>query len=301
MSDIPRRPLGRTGLEVTILGFGAMELHGSNERQAGRGVSAEVATTILNAALDAGINYLDTSPDYGMSEDYIGTVSSRRDEFFLASKVGCPTGEIVVPTGQRLPHDFSPENVVRGVEQSLRRMGTDHLELAQVHMSPPMDTLIQEGTVQALQGLQQDGKVRFIGISSTLPNITDHLAAGVFDVIQVPYSALQREHETVMNDIGKAGLGLVVRGGVARGNSGRSSREAWDVLLATDLSDLVPDISAMELMLRFTLSNPNLSTAIVGTQSVEHLRSNAEAAAKGPFAPEVYQELVRRLDALPVA
>jgi aryl-alcohol dehydrogenase-like predicted oxidoreductase len=100
-----------------------------------------------------------------------------------------------------------------------------------------------------------------------------------------------------MNDIGQGGLGLVVRGGVARGNSGRSSREAWDALLATDLSD----VSAMELMLRFTLSNPNLSTAIVGTQSVEHIRSNAEAAAKGPFAPEVYQELSRRLDALPVA
>jgi aryl-alcohol dehydrogenase-like predicted oxidoreductase len=168
-------------------------------------------------------------------------------------------------------------------------------------MSPPMGTLIEEGTVEALQSLQRDGKVRFIGISSTLPDITDHLAAGVFDVIQVPYSALQREHETVMCDIGRAGLGLVVRGGVARGNSGRSSREAWDALLATDLPGLLPDMSVMELMLRFTLSHPNLSTAIVGTQSVEHIRSNAEAAAKGPLAPEVYQELTRRLDALPVA
>src|ERR1700744_6627536 len=95
LPDIPKRPLGRTGLEVPILGFGAMELHGSNERQAGRGVSGEVATAILNEALDTWINYLDTSPDYGMSEDDIAAVSSRLDEFFLASKVGCPTGEIV--------------------------------------------------------------------------------------------------------------------------------------------------------------------------------------------------------------
>jgi aryl-alcohol dehydrogenase-like predicted oxidoreductase len=190
---------------------------------------------------------------------------------------------------------------VRAVEQSLRRMRTDHLDLAQVHMSPPMGTLIEEGTVEALQGLQRDGKARFIGISSTLPNITDHFTAGVFDVIQVPYSALQREHETVMYDVGRAGLGLVVRGGVARGQSGRGSRQAWDTLLAADLSGLLADMSVMELMLRFTLSHPNLSTAIVGTQSVEHIRSNAAAAAKGPLAPDVYKELARQLDALPVA
>ena len=164
-----------------------------------------------------------------------------------------------------------------------------------------METLVENGTVEALRGLQQDGKIRFIGISSTLPNITDHLAAGVFDVIQVPYSALQREHETVMYDIGRTGLGLVVRGGVARGPSGRSSRQAWDALLATDLSDLLTDMSVMELMLRFTLSHPSVSTAIVGTQSAEHIRSNAAAAARGPLPPEVYKELTRRLDALPIA
>jgi aryl-alcohol dehydrogenase-like predicted oxidoreductase len=301
MSDFPRRPFGRTGLEVTVLGFGAMELHGSNEREAGRGVSREVASAVLNAALDAGINYLDTSPDYGMSEDYIGTVSNRRDEFLLATKVGCPTGEIVVPTGGRLAHDFSPGNVVRAVEQSLRRLRTDYLDLAQVHMSPSMSTLTEQGTVEALQGLQRDGKVRFIGISSTLPNITDHLAAGVFDVIQVPYSALQREHETVMHDIGAAGLGLVVRGGVARGESGRKFRQAWDSLRAADLSSVLGDMSMMELMLRFTLSHPSLSTAIVGTQSPLHVRSNVAAATQGPLAPEVYKEVLQRLDALPTA
>lgn len=301
MSDLPRRPLGRTGLEVTALGFGAMELHGSNERAAGRGVTRPVATAVLNEVLDAGINYLDTSPDYGMSEDYIAAVSARRDEFLLASKVGCPTGEIVVPTGSRLPHDFSAASVVRAVEQSLRRMRTDHLDLAQVHMSPPMSTLIEAGTVEALQGLQRDGKIRFIGISSTLPNITGHLAAGVFDVIQVPYSALQREHEAVMRRIGEAGLGLVVRGGVARGDSGRGFRQVWDSSLAASLSGVTGDMSRMELMLRFTLSNPSLSTAIVGTQSPLHVRANAAAAAKGPLAPDVYAEVVRQLDALPAA
>jgi aryl-alcohol dehydrogenase-like predicted oxidoreductase len=278
-----------------------MELHGSNQRAAGRGVTRPVATAVLNAVLDAGINYLDTSPDYGMSEDYIGTVSARRDEFLIASKVGCPTGEIVVPTGSRLPHDFSAASVVRAVEQSLRRMRTDHLDLAQVHMSPPMSTLIEAGTVEALQGLRQDGKIRFIGISSTLPNITGHLAAGVFDVIQVPYSALQREHEEVMRQIGAAGLGIVVRGGVARGDSGRGLGHARDSSLAANLSGVVGDMSRMELLLRFTLCNPGLSTAIVGTQSPLHVRANVAAAAKGPLAPDMYEEVVRRLDALPAA
>jgi aryl-alcohol dehydrogenase-like predicted oxidoreductase len=303
MPEIPRRRLGRTGLDVTILGFGAMELHGSKERQPGRAVSPAEATAVLNEVLDAGINYLDTSPDYGISEECIGTISHRRDEFFLASKVGCPVGETVIPKGSRLPHDYARDNVAAAVEQSLRRMRTDHLDLAQVHMSPPMAALVEQETVETLRDLQRDGKVRFIGISSTLPHITDHLAAGVFDVIQVPYSALQPEHDEVMHEIGRAGLGLVVRGGVAKGGleSGRGSRASWDPLLAADMSDLLADMTIMEFMLRFTLGHPSLSTAIVGTQRIEHVRSNAAAAARGPLPADVHQEFARRLEKLRAA
>src|SRR5918997_362627 len=90
MSKLSRQTLGRTGLEVTTLGYGAMELRGA---PAGPDVSDEQAARVLNAVLDAGINFIDTSPDYGRSEELIGTsIAHRRGESFLASKCGCVPG-----------------------------------------------------------------------------------------------------------------------------------------------------------------------------------------------------------------
>ena len=91
MPDLPKRTLGRTGLEVTTLGYGAMELRGAPR---GRDVSEEQAERILNAVLDSGINFIDTSIDYGVAEERIGRyISHRRSEYFLASKCGCLAGD----------------------------------------------------------------------------------------------------------------------------------------------------------------------------------------------------------------
>src|SRR5947208_16833425 len=86
---LPKRPFGQSGIEVTVLGYGAMELRGTRI-WAGRPVTEKQAETILNAVLDAGINFLDTAPDYGTSEEFIGRfISHRRSEFFLGTKCGC--------------------------------------------------------------------------------------------------------------------------------------------------------------------------------------------------------------------
>src|SRR5215207_2771897 len=103
---LPTRTLGRTGLQVTQLGFGAMELRGAPR---GRPITDEQAQQVLRAVLDAGINYIDTSIDYGLSEQRIGTaIGSRRGEFYLASKCGCPVDQ---RSGQRQEHVFTRENV----------------------------------------------------------------------------------------------------------------------------------------------------------------------------------------------
>src|SRR6516165_10550610 len=130
---IMTRTLGGTGAEVTILGYGAMELRG---RPRGPQIADEDAGRLLNAVLDGGINLVDTSPDYGRSEELIGTyIGHRRDEFFLATKCGCPMVEPVdVPPP--FPHDYGSAQVRANVERSLRRMRTDRLDLVQVHMSP---------------------------------------------------------------------------------------------------------------------------------------------------------------------
>ena len=210
MPSLPTRTLGRTGLEVTALGYGAMELRGEPR---GPAVSDEDAAAILNTVLDSGINFIDTSPDYGRSEEHIGrAISHRRDEYFLASKCGCAVGAAPAPAGQRNPHIFTAENVRAGVEQSLRRMNTDHLDLVQFHISPSKAQLEEEGALAELQKLQAEGKVRFIGMSGTLPNLREHIAMGVFDEFQIPYSALERRHEKLITKAANAGAGIIMWG-----------------------------------------------------------------------------------------
>src|SRR5206468_2708126 len=159
MTDLPKHELGRTGLQVTMLGYGAMELRGAPR---GRDVTEAQAETILHAVLDAGINYIDTSIDYGLSEERIGRyIANRRSEYYLASKCGCVVGATPAPRGQRNPHVFTRDNIVAGVEQSLARMKTDHLDVVQFHGSPSKQTLEEHDALEALRSLKRAGKVRF--------------------------------------------------------------------------------------------------------------------------------------------
>ena len=308
MADLPTTQLGRTGLEVTRLSYGAMELRGE---PTGRPVSDEQAATMLNAVLDAGINLIDTSPDYGASEEHIGAaIAHRRDEYFLASKCGCAIGQPAAPAGESLPHVFTPENVRAGVEQSLRRMRTDHLDLVQFHVSPSQAVLEEEGALDALRDLQREGKVRFLGMSGTLPHLSDHIAMGAFDAFQIPYSALEPEHDASIGAAAEAGAGTIIRGGVARGapapdqdpavmagagarpEINAQRRSLWEV---AELDELLDGSSRMEFLLRYTLSHPGMHTTIVGTMNPAHLAANVAGAEKGPLSADVYAEASRRL------
>jgi aryl-alcohol dehydrogenase-like predicted oxidoreductase len=283
---------------VTTLGYGAMELRGA---PAGPEVSDEVAETVLNAVLDAGINFIDTSIDYGRSEDLIGRfLAHRRAEYFLASKCGCVPG---APLGAE--HLHTTENIRAGVEQSLRRMKTDHLDLVQFHRSLTRREFEEHGALEAALALKQAGKVRFLGVSGTLPNLVEQIEMGVFDAFQIPYSALQREHEEVIARAAAAGAGIIIRGGVARGAPsdwqrryymlpGATMRERWE---QARLDELLHGMSRLEFTLRFTLSNPDLDTTIVGTRDAGHLRENIAAALKGPLPDDLVREAKQRLDA----
>jgi aryl-alcohol dehydrogenase-like predicted oxidoreductase len=296
VAGLEKRTLGRTGVQVTALGFGAMELRGEPR---GRPVTPEQAEQVLNAVLDAGINYIDTSIDYGTSEEYIGRfIAHRRGEYILASKCGCVVGAPPpANAGQRYPHIFTRENIIAGVNQSLQRMKTDYIDVMQFHASPSKETLEENEAIETLRDLQREGKIRFIGSSSTLPNLAEHVRMGVFDVFQIPYSALDRSHEQALADAGRAGAGIVVRGGVARGAPApdKQSGPGLDVWQRAKLDDLLDGMTPMEFMLRFTLSHPELDTTIVGTLNPAHLRDNLAAAQAGPLPPDVYEEAKRRL------
>ena len=301
MSDLSTATLGRTGIDVTKLGFGAMELRPS--------MGEDGAARLLGAVLDAGITMVDTSPDYGPSEEFIGAgISHRRDEYFLASKCGCQVDP--PPPPDRFPdHLFTRRNIRAGVEQSLRRMRTDHLDLVQVHLSPSRATLEQEESVAELMALRDEGKTRFIGMSGSLPNLPDHIAMDVFDVFQIPYSALEREHEELITTAARAGAGTIIRGGVARGvpeelpshysrlpeqmragleRSIEERKARWEDA-ESRLDDLLDGMPRMEFLLRFTLSHPDMHTTIVGTSSLDHLAENVAVARNGPLPPDLYE------------
>jgi aryl-alcohol dehydrogenase-like predicted oxidoreductase len=304
---IQTRTLGRTGADVTILGYGAMELRGGPR---GPQIPDEHAGKVLNSVLDGGITLIDTSPDYGRSEELIGRyVGHRRDELFLASKCGCPL-ELPADAPPPYPHDYSPANVRAAVERSLTRLGTDRLDLVQVHMSPSNATMAANDVIETLLTLQRDGKTRFIGMSGILPDLPDHIALGVFDVFQIPYSAVQREHEDLITQAAGAGAGTLIRGGAARGAPAEDKNwQAGPLGLAqgagqrrwqsAGLDELISDsgLSKIEFTLRFTLSHPALTSTIVGTSSLEHLAANLAIAGKGPLPPDVYAEARKRLAA----
>ena len=286
MSDLTRRTLGRTGLEVTQLGFGAAErgLPDSADHDAR-------AAGVLNAALDAGVNLIDTAPDYGASEERIGRcVGHRRHEFYLATKCGCN----IDGDGNRLQpgHLWTADRLRANIDQSLRRLGTDCVDLLQMH-NPSVEDVERGGLIEALEEIRAAGKIRFIGVSSTHPHLAAFVASGAFDVFQIPYSALEREHEGMMQEAADAGAGILVRGGISLGHRADERRQAtWE---KAGLEELAGGMSRHEFILRFTLSHPACHTTIVGTTSLDHMRSNLDAARSGPLPADLYAEARARL------
>jgi aryl-alcohol dehydrogenase-like predicted oxidoreductase len=277
-----------------------MELRGD---QGGPPLDDADAGRLLNAVLDEGINFIDTSIDYGRSEELIGKfISHRRSEYVLASKCGCVPG-----AGMGTEHIHTAANIRAGVENSLRLLKTDHLDLVQFHRSISREEFDAEGALSEASALRDEGKVRFVGVSAVLPTFNEQIDMGVFDAFQVPYSALQRDHELAISRASSAGAGIIIRGGVARGTpddwegrryymvSNETMRGFWD---AAGLDELLDGMSRTAFMLRFTLSHPSLDTTIVGTSSVEHLRENIAVAAQGALPGDVLEEAKRRLAAV---
>ncbi len=297
--DLATSKLGRTDLTVTRLGFGAMEIRGSRIWN-GRAVTEAQADRILNAVLDAGINFIDTSNDYGRSEEFIGRfISHRRSEFYIATKCGCK----VVPRDENTddtPHEWTRENLFRGLHESLSRLKTDYLDIIQLH-NPSVEQCVEGELVDALKEMKQQGKVRWIGCSSTLPHITAYIEWGVFDTFQIPYSALERAHENVITKAAQSGAGIIDRGGVARGEPGvgLGGTDRWVKFEQAKLDELREEgENRTVFLLRFLLAHPDIHTTIVGTANPEHLDENISAAQRGPLAASIYAEAKRRLEAI---
>lgn len=293
-----KRTLGRTGLEVTQLGYGAMEVRGERIWN-GRPVTDEQAEAILTAVVDAGINFIDTANDYGKSELYIGRyLANRRGDYYLATKCGCHM--TYAGDHDDTPHYWTRDNILRNISDSLLKMDTDYVDLLQLH-NPTVEKAEEYRVVDTLRELREQGVVRHIGCSTTFPYLDTFIEWGVFDAFQIPYSALERRHENGITRAAEAGAGIIIRGGVAKGEPGATegwANERWALFEKARLDELREDgESRTAFLLRFTLTHPHCHTTIVGTLRPDHLEENLRAAERGPLAPDVYEEAKRRLDA----
>jgi aryl-alcohol dehydrogenase-like predicted oxidoreductase len=298
------RKMGKTGFTISRLGYGAMELAGAPRA---RDLSEQQAVKFINRIVDLGINYIDTSIDYGLSESLIGkALERRRADFILATKCGCKVGVEGAEKHDGESHTFTFENVMAGIEQSLRRLRTDHLDVVQVHGSPTRKELEDGGAIEAMLKAKQEGKVRQLGISARLPKLAEFIDADYFSVVQVPYSALQRNNEDAIAALRKAGKAVVCRGVTGRGAPakdwstrpiGTADGEARDIWEKAKLDELLDGMSRIEFMIRYVLSNDNVDTAIVATTDEGHLTTNIDYANKGPLDPKLFDEARRRLTA----
>ncbi|GHA68115.1 aldo/keto reductase [Streptomyces tauricus] len=294
------RTLGRTGVQVSSLALGAM-----NFGRIGR-TTQEEATALVDAALDAGINVIDTADAYsaGESEELVGkAVAGRRDDIVLATKAYLPMGD------ERNHRGSSRRWLVTALEDSLRRLGVDHVDLYQVHRWDPATS--DEETLSALTDLRSAGKIRYFG-SSTFPAhriVQAQWAArehhlGRYVTEQPGYSILQRGIEThVLPVTEEYGLGVLAWSPLASGWLSGAIREGREV--TTNRSAFMPQrfdtavpanrakldaverlarvadeagLTMIQLALGFVTAHPAVTSALIGPRTPDHLRSQLAAA-----------------------
>jgi aryl-alcohol dehydrogenase-like predicted oxidoreductase len=287
-----KRAFGATGDKVTVLGYGAMELRHVKEAKAER---------LLNGVLDAGINYIDTSPDYGPSEDMIGKyISHRRSEYYLATKCGCdipPSGN----AGVERRHLYTGKQLLHNIDHSLKRLKTDYVDVWQIHNAYP-EQLQNTDVLETMQQVKESGKVRHIAVSMSgsaqgygYAQIRDYLRSEglAFDAMQVWYSALVRYSEHEITQAANKGIGTIIRGATRRIEPYDNLADACTQLNLDDLRD--SDETAAQFLLRFVITNQDVHTIIVGTKNLDHLADNVSAAHIGALSEDVYQQTIARL------
>ena len=287
-----KRRLGRTGLEVSVLGFGASEI-------GYQGVALTTVSRLLNSALDAGLNLVDTAACYANSEELIGAaVGQRRHQYYLMTKCGHAAG---LP----LP-EWTPELVTRSIEQSLSRLRTDYLDVVQFH-SCDAATMRNDDLIAALLKARDHGHTRFIGFSGDGKDAAYAVATGIFDTLQISVSLADQEAlETVLPQAVTHDMGIIAKRPLAnaawiysRWRIGSYERPYWDRLRKLKYGFLRDDSpTAFGTALRFTLSVPGVHTAIVGTTRPSRWEQNAALLATGPLAPSEYEAIRQRWSAV---
>ena len=285
---IERRALGRTGLAVSVLGFGGSEI--------GFECTAPLAVErLLAEALDAGLDVIDTAECYGDSEALIGAaLGGRRRHVRLFTKCGHPEG-----TGL---DDWRPASLERSIARSLARLRTDHVDLLQLHTCSE-DDLRRGDVIAVLERARERGQTRFLGYSGDGAAARYAVECGSFDALQTSVNIADQEAIELTLPLACArGVGVIAKRPIANAawRTGRRPDNAyhhvyWARLQRLDYDFLRrPPDEAVGVALRFTAAIPGVHTLIVGTTRPGRCRENAAALAAGPLPPAEYERIRAR-------
>jgi aryl-alcohol dehydrogenase-like predicted oxidoreductase len=265
-----RRRLGRTGIAVSALGFGASEF--GQKRMA-----LKMAAHILGSALDAGLNVIDTAACYGSSEELIGrAVGHRRKNFYILTKCGHASGLRF--------DDGTPALIEPSIDRSLKRLRTEYLDVVQLH-SCDEQQLRQGELTAALQHARDKGKLRYIGYSGDGKAALYAAQCGAFDTIQISLSIADQEAIEIANAAWLGRKSWWRPGLYSRPYRTRLRKLNYD-FLSRDAKE------AVAMALRFTLSVSGVHTAIVRTTRPSRWQQNAAILAESPL-PQAQYDLIR--------
>jgi aryl-alcohol dehydrogenase-like predicted oxidoreductase len=285
-----RRPLGKTDMDVSVLGFGGSEI-GYEE------TSAETVADLLNSALDAGLNVIDTAECYRGSEESIGkAVSNRRKDFYLFTKCGHPHG---MESGA----NWSRDSILQSIELSLQRLKTDHLDLVQLHSCSEAE-LRKGEVIAALQAARKNGHTRYIGYSGDSRAAHYSVECGAFDTLQTSINIADQEAiELTLPLAREKNIGVIAKRPLANvawktGHRPMDSyhHEYWERLrkLNYDFLNSYDLEKSISVALRFALSVPGVHTAIVGTSKPERWEANAHLLDAGLLSEEEFMSIRHR-------
>ena len=272
-------------MEFTVLGFGGAEI--GNEFAA-----QTTVTELLNAALDAGLNVIDTAAAYRESEKMIGeAVGKRRKEYYLLTKCGA--------LDAFTRHDWSKKGVMETIENSLRNLRTDYLDLVQLH-SCSAEELRRGDAVEGLQRAQEKGYTRYIGYSGDNEDARTAIEMDVFDALQTSVSiADQKPIDGNIPLAAEKQMGIIAKRPIANAVWRHSEKpestyhhEYWDRIQKLKFEFLNKSLEeATAVALRFTLSVPGISTMIVGTKRPGRWSENARYVAEGELSEEEFETI----------
>ncbi len=275
-------------MHVSLLGFGGAEIGFED-------VSARTVAKLLNSALDAGLNAIDTAECYEHSEELIGkAVARRRKDYYVFTKCGHPEGF------ER--EDWRPPSLLKSIECSLRRLRTDHLDVIQLHSCSEAE-LRQGDVIEALQQARERGYTRYIGYSGDGHAAKHAVECGQFDTLQVSISIADQEAlELVVPVARERHIGVIAKRPIA--NVAWKTKKKpddpyyqtyWERLQKLDYAFLHGDLTdAVATALRFTLTVRGVHTAIVGTTKPNRWHENATTVKAGPLPAEQFERIRAR-------